>query len=160
MSKVFLSFLIVLLLSSCAHVISQELREQTDKELTAEMLFKNPEAHKGKTVILGGIVISTRNSDQGTQIEVLQTPLDSRGRPKDTDFSYGRFIIFSKEYLDRAVFSKGKAVTVGGRVFGKTTRPLGEIQYTYPLIYAKEIHLFGQESTSPLYFSIGVFSDF
>jgi len=160
MRKVFGFFFIVFLISGCAHVISQELREQTDKELTAEMLFKNPEAYKGRTVILGGIIISTQNSDKGTHVEVLQTPLDYRGRPEDTDFSYGRFIIFYEEYLDAAIFSKGKAITVGGKILGKTTRPLGEIQYTYPLILAKEIHLFGQESTFPLYFSIGVFSGF
>jgi len=156
MRRVFLILAIAFLLSGCAHVISQELREQTDKDLTAEMLFKNPEAYKGKTVILGGIVISTRNSDKGTHVEVLQTPLDSRGRPKDTDYSYGRFIFFYEEYLDAAIFSKGKAVTVGGKVFGKTTRPLGDIEYTYPLIYAREVHIFSAKSTIPVYFSIGV----
>ncbi len=160
MRKIILIFVIVLFLSGCAHVISQELREQTDKGLTTEMLFKNPEAYKEKVVILGGIIISTQNSKKGTYVEVLQAPLDYRGRPEDTDFSYGRFIIYYEEYLDAAIFSKGNAITVGGKVLGKTIRPLGEIQYTYPLIYAKEIHLFGQESTSPIYFSIGVFSGF
>jgi outer membrane lipoprotein len=151
---------IVFLMSGCAHVISQELRKQTDKELTAEMLFKNPEAYKGKTVILGGIIINTHNTDQGSSIEVLQTPLDYSGRPEDTDFSCGRFIFFYGEYLDSAIFSKGKAITVGGKVFGKTTRPLGEIEYTYPLIHAREVHLFGPKSTIPVYFSIGVYSGF
>ena len=156
MRKVINLIIIVFFLSGCAHAISKELREQADKNLTAEMLFKNPEAYKGKTVILGGIVIGTRNTDEGTQIEVLQTPLDSRGRPKDTDYSYGRFIFFYEEYLDAAIFSKGKAVTVGGKVFGTITRPLDDIEYTYPLIYAREVHLFNAKSTIPVYFSIGV----
>ena len=120
------------------------------------MLFKNPEAHEGKTVILGGIVVSTHNTDKGTYVEVLQTPLDSRGRPKDTDYSYGRFIFFYEEYLDAAIFSKGKAVTVGGKIFGTTTRPLGDIDYTYPLVYAREVHIISPKSTSPVFFSIGV----
>jgi outer membrane lipoprotein len=120
------------------------------------MLFKNPEAHKGKTVILGGIVVRTRNTDKGTYVEVLQTPLDSRGRPKDKDYSYGRFIFFYEEYLDAAIFSKGKSVTVGGKIFGTTTRPLGDIDYTYPLIYAREVHIISPKSTSPVFFSIGV----
>jgi outer membrane lipoprotein len=156
MRKVIQFFIIVVLLSGCAHVVSQELREQADKELTAEMLFKNPEAYEGKTVILGGIVVSTRNTDKGTYVEVLQTPLDSRGRPKNTDYSYGRFIFFYEEYLDAAIFSKGKTVTIGGKVFGKTIRPLGDIDYTYPLIYAREVHIIGPKSKSPVFFSIGV----
>ncbi len=93
-------------MSGCAHVVSQELREQVDKELTAEMLFKNPEAYKGKTVILGGVIISTQNSEKGTHIEVLQAPLDSRGRPKDTDFSYVRFIFFYEGILMELFFQK------------------------------------------------------
>ena len=160
MRKVFLIIIIILLMSGCAHVISQQLREQADKELTAEMLFKNPEAYRGKTVILGGIIISTHNRKKGTYVEVLQTPLDYRGRPEDTDFSYGRFIFVYDEYLDSAIFLEGKPITVGGKVIGKTTRPLGEIEYTYPLIYAREVHLFGQKSDIPIFFSIGVYSGF
>ena len=49
-----------------------------------------------------------------------------------------------------------KAVTVGGKIFGTTTRPLGDIDYTYPLIYAREVHIVGPKSTSPVFFSIGV----
>ena len=156
MRRIFLILVIAFILSGCAHAVSKELREQADKELTEEMLFKDPEAYKGKTVILGGIIIKTRNSDKGTYIEVLQTPLDSRGRPRDSDYSYGRFIFFYEEYLDAAIFSKGKAVTIGGKVVGKTIRPLGDIDYTYPLIYAREVHIFGPKSTIPVYFSIGV----
>lgn len=160
MRQVFLILVIILLMSGCAHVISQELREQSDEGLTAERLFKNPEAYKGKTVILGGIIISTHNTDEGSYVEVLQTPLGSRGRPEDTDFSYGRFLFFYGEYLDSAIFSKGKAITVGGKVLGKTSRPLGEIQYTYPLIHAQEVHLFGPKRNLPIFFTIGVYSGF
>jgi len=160
MRKFLSIFIIASLMSGCAHVISRELLEKTDRELTAEMLFKNPEAYKGKTVILGGIIIDTHNTAQGAYIEVLQAPLDYRGRPEDTDFSYGRFIFLYGEYLDSAIFSEGKAITVGGKVLGKTTRPLGEIEYTYPLIHAREVHLFGPKRTLPVYFSIGVFSGF
>jgi outer membrane lipoprotein len=160
MRRIFIILAIAILLSGCAHAISQELREQTDKELTAEMLFKDPVAYKGQTVILGGIIINTRNTDKGSFVEVLQTPLDSRGRPEDTDFSYGRFIFFNKEYIDAAIFSKGKAVTVGGKIAGKTIRPLGDINYTYPLIHAQEVHLFGPKRSLPVYFSIGVYSGF
>jgi len=160
MSKVSLTLAMLFLMSGCAHVISQELREQTDKDMTAEMLFKNPEAYKGKAVILGGVIINTCNTDEGSSVEVLQTPLDYRGRPEGTDFSYGRFIFVYEEYLDSAVFSKGKAITVGGKIVGKTSRPLGEIEYTYPLIHAQEVHLFGPKPRIPMYFSIGIYSVF
>ncbi len=148
------------LLISCAHVISKETRQKVDLNLTPEDVFKNPDAYKGRAVILGGIIVSLKNTDEGTYIEVLQNPLDYRGRPRDIDRSQGRFIIFHKGYLDTAIYSSGKRITVAGVISGKTIRPLGEIQYTYPLIKSIEIRLSERNYDIPIRFSIGVFKGF
>ena len=57
------------------------------------------------------------------------------------DESEGRFLALDSRYLDVNVFAKGRAVTVGGEVREKRVLPLDEIEYAYPLIYAKEIYL-------------------
>lgn len=144
----------------CAHVISREVREEADRELTPEILFRDPDAYKGKIVILGGVIISSKNTDKGTHIEVLQNPIDSRGRPEDTDVSYGRFLIFYEGYLDTAIYSMGRKVTVVGEVLGKKTRPLGEVQYSYLLIKSKELHILKPRSGYPVRFSIGIWKTF
>jgi hypothetical protein len=36
-------------LSGCAQVISKDLRDQTDPNLTFQQVFRNPNAYKGKT---------------------------------------------------------------------------------------------------------------
>jgi outer membrane lipoprotein len=136
------------------------MREHADKSLTPQILFKDPDAHKGSIVILGGIIISSRSTEEGTYIEVLQNPLDSRDRPKDTDVSDGRFIIFSESYLDPAIYSKGRAVTVAGEVLGKMIRPLDDIEYPYTLIRSKEIHIVEPGGKTPVFFSIGVGTTF
>jgi outer membrane lipoprotein len=159
MKKEMLLFIFVLFWG-CAPVISQSMREQVDKDLTPQILFKDPDAYKGSIVILGGIIISSRSAKEGTYIEVLQNPLDSRDRPKDTDMSNGRFIIFSDKYLDPAIYSKGKAVTVAGEVLGKMIRPLDDIEYPYTLIRSKEIHIVEPGRKTPLFFSIGVGTTF
>ena len=160
MKRIHLLIIILLIVNGCAHVVSQDMRERVDKELTPAALFKSPELYTGKTVILGGTIISAKNTDKGTYVEVLQKPLDYRGRPEDTDISYGRFIIYHEEYLDAAIYSAGKDVTAAGNVMGTMLRPLGEIQYPYLLIMAREIHLFGLRSFLPIQFSIGIFSTF
>lgn len=154
--KRFLLLLITVSLFSCAHVVSKELRNKAYGEPPVSALFKDPDSSKGRTVILGGIIVSSANTQEGTYIEVLQKPLDNRGRPEDTDASQGRFIIFSEGYLETAVYSQGREITVAGEVIGKELRPLGEIQYPYPLIKSSELHLFEPRYGIPIHFGIGI----
>lgn len=154
--KRFLLFFIIVSLLGCVHVVSKELRNKAYGEPSASALFKDPDAFKGRTVILGGIIVSSTNTKEGTYIEVLQKPLDYRGRPEDTDASHGRFIIFSEGYLETAVYSQGREITVAGEVIGKELRPLGEIQYPYPLLKSKELHLFEPRYDIPVHFGIGI----
>ncbi len=152
--------LIIMTLLGCAHVISKEIRERVDKGVNPEALLKDPESYKGKFIILGGVIISSRNTDEGTYLEVLERPLDSLERPEATDKSRGRFIILYEGYLDSAVYSKGREVTVAGEVMGKMARPLGEMEYPYLLIKSKELHLLESRSGFPIRFEIGVFHTF
>lgn len=147
-------------LLGCAHVISKELREKADEEISFAALLKDPDRYAGRFVILGGIIASSLNTEEGTYIEVVQNPLDSRGRPEYSDVSGGRFLILTEGYLDSAIYSQGKRVTVAGKVIGKRVRPLGEIQYTYPLIKSSEIHLFTSSYGTPIRFGIGIYKTF
>ena len=161
--KRFLLLLTVLSLIGCAHVVSKELREKADKEpFPVTALFKDPDAFRGKTVILGGVIVNSANMEEGTYIEVIQKPLDYRGRPEDTDASYGRFITFYEGYLDTAIYTQGRQVTVAGEVMGKKMHPLGEIEYPYPLIRSRELHLFEPQYGGgiPIFFGIEIFTVF
>jgi len=152
----FLLLFIIVSFFGCAHVISKELRDRAYGEPPTSVLFKNPDEFKGRIVILGGVIVSSTNTNEGTYIEVLQKPLDYSGRPEDTDASFGRFIIFSDGYLETAVYSQGREITVAGEVMGKELLPLGEIQYPYPLIKSKELHLFEPRYDIPIHFGIGI----
>jgi len=154
--KRFLLLLTIISLFGCANVVSKELRDKAYGEPSASTLFKDADEFKGRIVILGGVIVSSANTKEGTYIEVLQKPLDYRGRPEDTDTSYGRFIIFSEGYLDSAVYSQGREITVAGEVMGRQVRPLGEIQYPYPLIKSKELHLLEPRYDIPIQFGIGI----
>ena len=137
--------------TGCAPVISKQLREQVAKELTLSEVLKNPEAYKGKFILWSGVIISSVNLKEGTMIEVLQKPADTRGKPKDVDDSEGRFLALYPGYLDVAIYNGGRKVTVAGEVQGKKIQRLGEIEYTYPLISAKEIHLWPVEKEERFY---------
>ena len=138
-------------LTGCAPVISKQLRQQVAKDLTLGAVSKNPDAYKGKIVLWSGVIISSVNLKEGTMIEVLQKPADMQGKPKDVDESEGRFLALYPGYLDVAIYNGGRKVTVAGQIQGKKIQPLGEIDYTYPLISAKEIHLWPVEKEDKFY---------
>lgn len=158
MKRLGLVFIIICLVG-CAHVVSKEFREGVqDTDMNA--LFRDPDAYRGRAVILGGIIISSMNTDDGTYIEVLQKPLNNQGRPREADESYGRFLVFSGEYLETAIYSRGREVTVAGQVMGKRVRPLGESQYSYLLIKGIELHLFKPRYGPSFRFGVGIIKTF
>ncbi len=142
---------VFLLVSGCAPVISKELRTQVAREITFREVYEDPDLHKGKLVLWGGVIIGAKNLKEGTLIEVLQKPADRRGRPRDVDQSDGRFMALYEGFLDAAIYSEGREVTVAGEVKGKRVLPLGEIEYAYPLISIKEIYLWPPKTKERFY---------
>lgn len=150
----------VLLIYSCSHVISKDSRDLVDETVSAEALFANPDVYKGKTVILGGFIVKTTNVRNGSYVEVVQNPLDFRGRPRTKDRSYGRFLVLADGFIDTAIFSPGRALSVAGEVLGTTTQALGEMRYPYLLIKSREMHIISQTPGMPVHIGIGVWQTF
>lgn len=154
------SILAALLAAACSHVVSREMRTLAGNDITARQVFQNPDAYLGKLVILGGMIASTRNAREGTYMEIVEKELDYRGMPKATDRSQGRFIVLHDGYLDRAIFSTGRYVTVAGVVMGRQVRPLGEMDYSYLMLKSRETHLVDRSEGIPVTFGIGIFHSF
>jgi outer membrane lipoprotein len=135
-------FIFIFLLSGCAHVISKDLRTKSDPSLTLTQVRQNPEAFKGKLVVWGGEIVETINQKDGTtQIEVFQKPLGWRGEPKGTVASEGRFLVSVDQYLDSYIYRRGKKITVAGEIQGEMIKPLGEMDYRYPLLLTRQYYL-------------------
>jgi outer membrane lipoprotein len=132
---------LMMVVSSCAHVISKDLRTQSDLSLTLAQVRQNPDAFKGKMVVWGGEIIETVNQEDGTtQIEIFQKPLGWRGQPGDTPYSEGRFLVLADYYIDSYAFRGGRKITVAGEIQGEKIKPLGEMDYRYPLLSSKQIY--------------------
>jgi outer membrane lipoprotein len=144
-SKFFLFGLLSLLLSGCAYPISKELRQEAKESPAFAMILQNPTAYTGSVVIWGGRIIQTLNTKEGTKILVLEIPLDYEERPEAKRYSRGRFIAKAPKYLDPEVYKPGRKITVAGEVIGKEVKPLGNTEYTYPVVRIKEIHLWRRD---------------
>ena len=148
---------IALFLAACGpKVIPKEIEEKIDKSLTFEEVQKNPEAYKGKRILVGGEIIETRNLKDKTEIEVLQKPLGSDRGPLSVDESKGRFFLIHPAFLDPTVFRSGRRVTVVGVVEGSRVQNIGEAQKAYPTLESEHLYLWPTESRGSGEPSIGI----
>jgi outer membrane lipoprotein len=140
--------LMVLLSSTvgCTSAISKQVRSEATVDLSLREVLVRPERYEGKVVIWSGTVLEAKNTPEGTLLKVLQKPADFQDKPKYTDVSEGRFLAIDRRYLDPAIYSQGRAVTVAGKIVGKQAMPQGDIQYTYPILEVKDLHLWPERN--------------
>ncbi len=137
---IFPVFLLLLLVASCA--TSPEFDSELYKQDTApEQVVKEIEKLRNTKVLWGGLLVSSTNLEQGTQLEVLAYPLDSNQKPDTSQAPQGRFILLDDQFLEPLDYSAGRIVTITGEL--KTVRggEVGSAQYNFPVIDAREIYL-------------------
>ena len=138
--------------AGCVHPISEHFRQSVDETLTFSMLIGSPDVHRGKTVMLGGTIVQTRNLPEGSEVEVVQRELGSMGYPYGGDKSGGRFIFFHPTFLEPEVFAKGREITGVGRVTGSKTGKVGSADYRFPIVEAQQLHLWEPVERYPYYY--------
>jgi len=151
-SKYKLTLLLILLfacsgLPNCAPALSSQFRQQVGPPVPFQELLDEIETHQGERVIWGGYILETVNEPNGSLLTMLQAPLDAQNKPRSRDLSEGRFLIQTENFLDPEIYSKGRKVTVGGKVAGVRPQPLGNRLYRYPIIEAEELHLWPKETS-------------
>ena len=146
-----MAFLSVLWLGAfgCAYPISTEVRQQVTEDVTFPMVLQNPDAYKGDIVLWGGEIIETVNLQGGSEIIVLDTPLDYQERPEGARYSRGRFVAKTPKFLDPAIYKKGGKITLAGQIVGKEAKPLGKTEYAYPVVLVKQLHLWRRTHYGP-----------
>ncbi|MBW2340404.1 MAG: Slp family lipoprotein [Deltaproteobacteria bacterium] len=148
-----------LVMTGCAAVISQEALKEVDQSVRFEELLENPHAHRGRVVLLGGEIIKTENLPDKTVIIMLQRSLGYNQKPDSKGESKGRFIVSAPGFLDPAIYRPHRKITVVGVVVGKEIRSLGEIEYAYPIISKRELHVWPSEDSPKeprVHFGIGI----
>ncbi len=142
LSNLLLVSILALAMAGCVHAISRQNRQSAIKGLTPDVILQDFETYQGKLVLIGGEIITTKNLEQETLIEVLQRPLSrNTDRPLKDKAADGRFIVKYNTFKDPYVFSQGKEITVAGVVIGKEVSKIDQKEYTYAVLENRETHL-------------------
>lgn len=134
----------VLLVLGCTYAISPELAEKA-RDIPFDQLEQDPDPFKGSLVILGGTIVKTINTTQGSFIEVAQKSLDKWEKPLRTHQSGGMFLVLSARYLDPLLYSAGREITLAGVVEGKQHEVIKDAGSDLPVLRLKELKLWPSE---------------
>jgi outer membrane lipoprotein len=124
-----MTFTVVLLLSACTTIPEQIQGTYTDISPA-----RVDPAVFGTSVRWGGVIIDSFNKPNSTCFEILSRDLDKYLRPEVEDQTAGRFIACDQGFHDPEVYSKGREVTVTGRIRNIEVRQIDDFSYRYPVL--------------------------
>lgn len=133
---------LTVVVTGCATpIIPETLESQVDKTVAFNQVVASPDSYRGTVIVLGGEVLRARALQGGTQLEVLQLPLDGDQAPvTDRMESKGRFLALQKEFLDPATLAEGTRVTIVGEVTGSAVEKMDDADYRFPTLDVKHLH--------------------
>jgi outer membrane lipoprotein len=132
---------LLLMVSACAH-IPESLKVDEGVALTNFLDVRDGgEAHLGALARWGGVIAKVENNTDSTMLEIVHFQLKSSTRPQQKDQTQGRFRVYYQGFLDPIIFKEGRSVTAIGSVSSKEEGKIGEHEYAYPVLKAKDVHL-------------------
>jgi outer membrane lipoprotein len=115
------------MLVSCAPVLDKNIMEGASRDVSFAALRESPAQSQGRVFIMGGVIVRTKFTEEGTQIEAMHVPVDRYGAFEDSGRSEGRFIALTGEFI------------------GTRTGRIDEMSYTYPLFRIRQVYLWKQK---------------
>jgi outer membrane lipoprotein len=150
---------LALLLGACASGPAFDT-SQVDTSLTPRSAAAQMPANSGKSVMWGGVILSTTNLENRTRVEVLAYPLDRDQMPRRDRDPLGRFMLEKQGFLDPASYAEGRLLTGVGKLVRSQAGKVGDSDYEYPVIDADRLYLWPQDSEynnrSNVHFGVGV----
>lgn len=106
----------LLQITACAPVFREDIMRSATLNPSLSELTAAPVMFEDKLYILGGKIVNTRVTKDGSMIKAIYAPVDSRGYLKDHVRSI-RFLALSpkeKGILDPIIFRKDREITIAG----------------------------------------------
>ena len=98
-------------------------------------------AHQDHAVTWGGVILETNNAENQSEVLIISKRITTSTRPVESDQTLGRFIAKVDGFLDPAIYSEGREMSVHGTIIGKETRKVDNFEYLYPVVQVIQHHL-------------------
>ncbi|WP_303906046.1 Slp family lipoprotein [Thiohalomonas denitrificans] len=138
----------VLTLGACATQVPERIQTAPAGNPPVAEVRSNPERFEGSRVRWGGTIANVQNRADETLIQIVARDLTDAGKPKEEDRSSGRFIARIDGFVDPAVYTQGRRLTVTGEIVGSRVEPVGEYEYRFPVVEVEASYLWPRETES------------
>jgi outer membrane lipoprotein len=146
MMKYRIFLLVVLTLTGCASQPPEVINGGPISTLNvAEVRAAPAETYSGSLVRWGGIIASVENLSDRTLVEVVSHRLASNGRPETKGQSDGRFIASFTGFAEPLTYKAGTLLTVVGHIGEPIVRPIGDYDYSFPVVDVTGAYLWAEE---------------
>lgn len=126
------------LFAGCASNIPDSIRVSLPEAPTVAEVHSNPDQFVGRQVRWGGQLVSVTNESDRSLVEIVSRNLFSGGRPRQSDYSGGRFIAVLPGFIDPATYSEKREITIFGTISGVLSGEIGQYDYQYPVVNVYE----------------------
>ena len=132
--KILSVLVMVSMLAACASQPPAAISRIPASNLTVAEVRLNPEPSIGAVVRWGGVIKKVENKSSQTWLEVVSHRLGEDGKPQQEGGSDGRFIAVLSGFVDPVVYQTGYLLTVVGVIESFVSRPIGDFQYSFPVV--------------------------
>ena len=141
-----LSYLILAIaLCACASKPPAPIERIPVGNLSLSEVRTNTNRFVDSEVRWGGSIVKVENKAKNTLVEIVQRPLGKNGKPNINHASAGRFIARFRGFVDPVVYEKGRLLTIIGQIDSEIARPIGEFNYSFPLVTVSSSYLWPKE---------------
>ena len=105
---------VIVELSSCASRMPEKIQGEFDNAPDAVQAHAQPDKFLSQQVRWGGKILNIENRKNTSRLTIVAFPLNSYGRPENSDQSHGRFIAVIDKFLEPELYNKDREVTVTG----------------------------------------------
>jgi len=131
--------------TACSSHIPPEIKQPIAGSPEVSEVRHNADAYLSQKVRWGGIIVDTTNRENASELTIVSLPLQSDGKPRDSDNSPGRFIAVIDQFIEPTLYSPNRKITITGRVVRSGKLKVGEFMYNYPVIQAEHYYLWPEE---------------
>ena len=135
-------------LSSCNSRMPAGIRGDLDNAPSVAQVHTQADKFISQKVRWGGKILNIENKQNTSRLTIVAFPLNSYGRPKNTDQSPGRFIAVINQFLEPELYSRDREITITGSLLKSETLKVGEFDYSHPTVQVDNHYLWAIEQKS------------
>lgn len=131
----------LLILPACSSHIPPEISTPVAGSPKLTQVRESPDTYLSQKVRWGGVILSTENKQDTSQLTIIAFPLSESGVPQISDQSPGRFIAIVDGFLEPLVYTSEREITITGSLLRSVTKKIGEFDYEHPVVKVNHHYL-------------------